>query len=121
MKNNVLKEKSYRFALRIVKLCRYLVDEQKEFVLSRKILDAGTSIGSHVEQAFQGGSTADFVYHLSVANQKAFDTDFWLRLLKDSEFITEKQAESMLEDCQELEKLLTSSIKTTKKNASNNE
>lgn len=121
MKNNFLQEKAYNFALRIVKLCRYLNDEQKEFVLSKKILDSGTLIGSHLEQAAQAESHADFLHHFSVAHKKAFDTNFWLRLLRDSNYITDKQAASLLEDCEELQKILTSSVKTTKKNAPNDE
>lgn len=115
MKENLLKDKSYNFALRIVKLCRYLADEQKEFVLSRKILDSGTSVGSDVEEAAQAASTADFLHHLAFANKKAFETNFWLRLLRDSQLITDKQAESILVDCIEMQKLLTSATKTTKR------
>lgn len=121
MKNNFLLDKAYSFALRIVKLCRYLVDEQKEFVLSKKILDSGTAIGSHLEQSAQAESHADFLHHFTVAHKKAFDTDFWLRLLRDGGFITDKQAQSLLDDCRELQKILTSSIKTTKRNAHGDE
>jgi four helix bundle protein len=115
MKENLLEDKSYNFALRIVKLCRYLADEQKEFVLSRKILDSGTAVGSHVEEAGQAESSENFLHHLATANKKAFETNFWLRLLRDSQIITDKQAESILADCVEMQKLLTSATKTTKR------
>lgn len=114
MKDSPLVEKSYQFALRIVKLCRYLNDEQKEFVLSRQILQSGTAIGSQIEEAAQGDSTPDFLHHLTVANKKAFDTNYWLRLLRDSGYVNDKQAISIINDCEELQKLLIKSIKTTK-------
>jgi four helix bundle protein len=115
MKENVLLEKSYQFALRIVKLCQYLRDEAKEFVLSPNILRDGANIGAFVEEAYQAESTADFVHLISIANKNAFRTDFWLRLLRDGNHITEKQAASMLDDCVELKKMLISTIKTSKK------
>lgn len=118
MRNDFLLEKAYKFALRIVKLCRYLTEEQKEFVLSKKILDAGTGIGSQLEQASQAESSADFLHHFTNANKKSFETNFWLRLLRDSSFITEKQALSLLEDCDELQRLLTTSVKTAKSKTS---
>jgi four helix bundle protein len=115
MRENVLLEKSYKFALRIVKLCRYLMEEKNEYVISREILRTGTSIGSYIEGATQGESTSDFIHNLSLANQNAFKTNFWLRLLRDSEYVTEKQAQSLLEDCEELQKLLITSLKTSRR------
>ena len=114
MSDSILQEKSYKFALRIVKLSQFLNDEKREFVLSKKILDSGTSVGVLIEEARQGDDRTDFSQKLSVANKEAFKTNFWLRLLRDSDFITEKQAESLLNDCEELQKMLISSLKTTK-------
>ena len=116
MKESVLKEKSYQFALRIIKLYKYLVSENKEYVLSKQILRAGTSIGANVEEANQAQSKADFIYKLSISQKEAFETDYWLRLMRDSEYLTEAQADSLLNDCRELQKLLTASIKTAKEN-----
>ncbi len=116
MKESVLRDKSYDFALRIVKVYKYIVAEKKEYVLSKQILRAGTSIGANVEEGNQAQSKSDFVHKLSIAKKEAFETDYWLRILRDSDYLTEKQAESLLTDCQELQKLLTSSIKTAKKN-----
>jgi four helix bundle protein len=115
MKENVLLEKSYQFALRIVKLCRYLNDEKREFVLSKQILVSGTSIGSQIEEAQQGENRADFLHQLSIANKHAFKTSYWLRLLRDSEYLNEKQFESLLADCEEIQKMLIAILKTTKK------
>lgn len=114
MANTILLEKSYKFALRIVKLSQYLNDEKREFVLSKKILDSGTAVGVLVEEAQQGTDRADFLQKYSIANKEAFKTNFWLRLLRDSEFINDKQFQSLIQDCEELQKILISAIKTTK-------
>ena len=114
MSDSILQEKSYKFALRIVKLSQYLNDEKHEFVLSKKILDSGTAIGVLVEEARQGENRADFSQKLSIANKEAFKTNFWLRLLRDGNFLSEKQAESLLADCEELQKMLIASVKTAK-------
>lgn len=115
MSENILQEKSYKFALRIVKLSQFLNDEKHEFVLSKKVLDSGTAIGVLIEEAKQGESRADFLQKYSVANKEAFKTNFWLRLLRDSNFLSEKQAQSLIADCEELQKMLISSLKTAKK------
>jgi len=114
MKDNALKTKSYKFALRMVKLFQYLLNEKKEFVLSKQILRSGTSVGANIEEAFQGESKNDFIHKLSIANKEAFETHYWLRLLRDSEILEKKIADSLLTDCDELQKLLVSSIKTAK-------
>jgi len=112
---DILQEKSYKFALRIVKLSEYLANEKKEFVLSRKILDSGTNIGLLIEEGKQGESRPDFIQKYSVANKEAFKSHFLLRLMRDSEFITDAQAESLLSDCGELQGLLISSLRTARK------
>ena len=114
MSESILQEKSYKFALRIVKLSQYLNDEKHEFILSKKILDSGTAVGVLVEEAKQGENRADFSQKLSVANKEAFKTNFWLRLLRDGGSLNDKQAQSLLDDCEELQKMLISSIKSTK-------
>ena len=114
MKESVLREKSYQFALRVIKLYKFIVAEKKEYVLSKQILRSGTSIGANVEEANHGQSKSDFIHKLSIAQKEAFETDYWLRLLRDSEYLTQLQADSLLNDCCELQKLLTASIKTAK-------
>lgn len=116
MSENVLKDKSYKFALRIVKLYKHLTEDKKGFVLSKQVLRSGTSIGANVIEGSRAESKMDFVHKLAVAHKESFETEYWINLLKDSEYITEKQAESVLNDCQELQKLLTTSIKTAKNN-----
>jgi len=114
MKESVLRDKSYQFALRVIKLYKYIAAEKKEYVLSKQILRSGTSIGANIEEANQAQSKVDFIHKLSIAQKEAFETDYWLRLLRDSEYLTEVQADSLLNDCREVQKLLTTSIKTAK-------
>jgi four helix bundle protein len=115
-KENVLKDKSYKFALRVVKLYKHLAEDKKEFVLSKQVLRSGTSIGANITEGNQAESKADFVHKLSIALKESFETEYWLCLLRDGEFITGKQAESLLIDCKEIQKILTTSIKTAKVN-----
>lgn len=114
--NNIIKEKSYLFALRTVKLYKYLIEKKKESVLSKQLLRCGTSIGANVEEALGGQSKKDFLSKLSIAYKESRETHYWLRLLKDSEIITNKEFDSMIFDCEELQKILTSILITTKQN-----
>jgi len=114
MSNNILKEKSYKFALRSIKLFQYLSKEKQEYIISKQIMRSGTSIGANIEEAYQGQSKADFIHKLSIANKETFETHYWLRLLRDSDLLETKIAESLLIDCDELQRLLVSSIKTSK-------
>ncbi len=100
----------------MVKLFQFLATEKKELVLSKQLLRSGTSIGANIEEANQAESKADFIHKLCIANKEAFETNYWLRLLRDSNILTEKQAESLINDCEEIQKLLTASIKTSKNN-----
>ncbi|MCC6826409.1 MAG: four helix bundle protein [Acidobacteria bacterium] len=113
-KSNVLREKSYAFALRIVKAYKHLASEAREYVLSKQLLRAGTSIGANVAEANQAQSRPDFISKLSIALKEAVETEYWLSLLEDSDYLTRQQARSLLADCRELIKILTSSIKTSK-------
>ena len=114
LRENILRDKSYHFALRVVKAYKHLLSEQKEYVLSKQLLRAGTSIGANVAEANQAQSRPDFVSKLSIALKEAVETEYWLSLLRDSEYLTSEQAKSLLIDCQELIRILTAAIKTTK-------
>jgi four helix bundle protein len=116
MAENILRDKSYSFALRIVKPSEYLNNEKREYVLSRKVLDSGTAIGVLIEEARQSSEHSDFVAKYSIANKEAFKTNWWLRLLRDSEFIKPDHAASIIADCEELQKMLISSLKTARRN-----
>jgi len=113
---NPLKTKSYDFALRVIGLYKYLVGEPREFVMSKQILPSGTSIGANITEGNRGQSRLDFIHKLSIALKDADETEYWLSLLRDSEFITDRQAASLLADCTELQKMLTASILTAKRN-----
>ncbi|MCK9426183.1 MAG: four helix bundle protein [Ignavibacteriaceae bacterium] len=111
---NVLKEKSYQFAIRIVKLYHFLKEEKKEFTLSKQILRSGTSIGANVEEATGAQSKKDFYMKLNIAYKEARETHYWLRLLHDTNYIDEKQFNSIIIDCDELLKISGTIIKTMK-------
>ncbi len=114
-KVSILNEKTYSFAIRIVRLSQYLQKEKNEYVLSKQILRSGTSIGALVRESEFGQSKADFVNKLSVALKEANETEFWILLLKDTDYIESRLAESLLSDCKEIIPLLISSIKTVKR------
>ena len=116
MKDNVVKDKSLEFAVRIVNLYKFLVNEQKEFVMSKQILRSGTSIGANIREAEQAQSRADFINKLNIALKEANETEYWLELLIRTEYITQEQYESINNDSTEINKLLISIIKTTKNN-----
>ena len=116
MKNNIIKDKSYSFALRIVKMCRYLTSEKQEYVLSKQVLRSGTSIGALVMEAEHAQSRADFVNKMNVALKEANETTYWLSLLKDSGYIDEQMFNSILPQSEELLKILISIVKTSKSN-----
>ena len=119
MKENVIQDKSYAFALRIVHLYRWLCEEKKEYVLSRQILRSGTSIGANIEEAIGGQSGKDFHSKLSIAYKESRETRYWLRLLHDAELIGDSAHRSILADCEELMKILSSITKTMKTKINN--
>ena len=109
----IITEKTYHFALRIVKAYRYLKEEQNEYVLSKQMLRSGTSIGANCKEAIYAQSTLDFINKLSIALKEASETEYWLDLLHDSQYIDDKSFESIHNENIEIIKLLTSIIKTT--------
>jgi len=113
-KKNVLREKSYAFALKIAKIHRELIERRKEFILSKQLLRAGTSIGAMVREPEYAQSKADFVNKLSIAMKEANETDYWLTLLRDSEYITQYQYDKISPLCTEIIKITTASINTVK-------
>lgn len=114
MKDSILKNKSKAFALRIIKMYNYLCDEKKEYVMSKQILRSGTSIGANIAEAFYAQSEADFIAKLYISRKEAGETLYWIDLLKESGYIGDDVATSISAECDELLKLLTSSIKTIK-------
>lgn len=114
MKENVVQEKSYAFAVRIVRLYQHLTTAKKEFVLSKQILRSGTSIGANVEEAIGGQSRADFIAKLSIAYKEARETAYWLRLLKDTDYLSPAEFDSIHADAEELCRLLAAIQKSSK-------
>ncbi len=118
MKENILKRKSFDFAVRIVNLFKFLKDDKKEFILSKQILRSGTSVGAMVRESEHAQSKADFIHKLSIAQKEINETIYWLELLNATDYLTIQQFESLNQDAVELIKLITSIIKTTKTNLS---
>ena len=116
MKENVLKKKSFDFALRVVKLYKYLQEEKKEYIMSKQLMRSGTSVGAMVREAEFAESKMDFVHKMAIAQKEINETLYWLELLNASEYLTIQQFESINTDAVEIIKLITSSIKTAKNN-----
>ena len=116
MKENAIKNKSFAFALRIVKAYQFLCEQKKEFVLCKQMLRSGTAIGALVREAEQAESPADFIHKLAIALKEANETEYWIELLMQSNYLDDASSNSLKADLLELLKLLTSIIKTTKQN-----
>ncbi|MEW6235606.1 MAG: four helix bundle protein [Candidatus Omnitrophota bacterium] len=112
MKENLIKEKSYQFALKINRLYQSMV-EKREFVLSKQLLRSGTSIGANVEEALAGQSRADFLSKMSIASKEARECNYWLRLIRDSNLVIENKIEPYLEESDTILRILTSIVKST--------
>jgi four helix bundle protein len=112
---NIIRDKSFAFSVRIVKLYRYLCEERKEFILSKQVLRSGTSIGANIEESIGGQSDKDFLSKLGISYKEARETIYWIRLLSATGYLDEKQAESLTADADELCKILASILITKKK------
>jgi four helix bundle protein len=117
MKENVIVDKSFAFAIRVVKAYKFLVEEKKEFVLSKQFLRSGTSIGANIEEAIGGQSKADFLSKLSIAYKEARETSYWIRLLKETNYFDDSQAKSLLNDLEEILKIIGKIQITSKTNS----
>lgn len=115
MKPSVLRDKSFAFALRVVRLSQELQQNQKEFVLSKQILRSGTAIGALVREGEFAQSKSDFISKLSIALKEANETEYWILLLQEAKLIKDELADSLQSDCKELIAMLVASVKTAKK------
>jgi four helix bundle protein len=113
---SIVGEKSYAFALRMVKAYKYLTKEQHEFILSKQMLRSGTAIGALIKEAEHAQSKADFISKMNIALKEANETEYWLMLLKDSDYLNDKTYTSIHNNCDELIRLLASIVKTSKNN-----
>ena len=116
MRENILIDKTISFAARIIKLNQYLVKDKKEHIISKQIVRSGTSIGANINEANYGQSKADFISKLHIALKETAETEYWIKLLRLSEFISEETETSLLTDCLDIKRILISSINTAKGN-----
>ncbi len=110
----IIHTKSFRFALRIVKLCSYLQNTKHEFIMAKQLLRCGTSVGANVAESEHAQSRADFCSKLNIALKEAAETDYWLRLLHESGYLSEVEFRSVYTDCKEIERILAATVKTVK-------
>ncbi len=118
MSQSIIKDKSYKFAIRIVNLYKYLTEVKREFILSKQVLRSGTSIGANVEESLGGQSDRDFIAKLSIAYKEARETKYWIRLLQDTGYLKQEFAKSILCDCEEICKIIGKIRSTMKTNCS---
>ncbi|MBI2416446.1 MAG: four helix bundle protein [Ignavibacteriales bacterium] len=115
MKKNLLKEKSFLFAVRCIRLNKHFRENLHEYVLSKQLMRSGTSIGANVREALNAESTADFIHKLSIAQKECDETQYWIELMKETNYLSEIEFASVYSDCTELLKIIRSIILTTKK------
>ncbi|MGM0587462.1 MAG: four helix bundle protein [Bacteroidota bacterium] len=115
-KENIIQQKSFDFALKIVDLYKVLVHQKKEFVMSKQLLRSGTSVGANVEEAIGAQSKADFIHKLSISYKEARETSFWIKLLNKSSYIDDQVYKELKQDCDEVLRILTSILNTLKGN-----
>ena len=118
MKENLTYDKALNYAVRIVNLYKYLIEEKKEYVMSKQLLRSGTSIGANISEAISAESALDFVHKLAIAQKEANETKYWLTLLERTGYLSSSQYQSMYSDCLEIIKILVSIILTTKQKTS---
>ena len=116
MKENIIKEKSFRFAIRIVKLYQYLCEDKKEYTLSKQLLRSGTSVGAMVREAEHAETKKDFLHKMAIAQKEINEAIYWLDLLKETNYLTSQYYESIHSDAIEIIKIITSILKSTKSN-----
>ncbi len=114
MKENIIQQKSYAFAIKIIELYKYLIETKKEFILSKQLLRSGTSIGANIEEALGGQSKKDFISKLSIAYKEARETKYWLSLLREAKYVTQEELSVILDNCEEILKILGKIQKTSK-------
>ncbi|SFS33023.1 four helix bundle protein [Sphingobacterium wenxiniae] len=120
MKENNIKDKSFAFAVRVVRLYQHVTEQKREYILSKQILRSGTSVGAMIREAEHGQSKADFIHKFAIAQKEINETIYWLELLKATDYINESQFNSLNIDAVELIKIITTIIKTTKRNLNTN-
>ena len=118
---NIVVQKSYLFAVRCVNLYKYLSKEKQDYIIGKQLLRSGTSVGANVKEATRGFTKADFTAKMSIALKEASESEYWIELLRDTDYITEQQADSMHTDCVELIKIIMTIVKTAQGKSQNQE
>ena len=116
MSRSILIQKTLKFSAKIIKLQQYLIKERKESIISKQIIRSATSIGANINEANYGSSRADFIAKMHIALKECAETEYWIRLLKESEYITDEIFNSLINDCLAIKKMLISTLNTIKKN-----
>jgi len=119
MRKNIVKDKSFGFAIRVVRLYQFLVNEKKEYVLSKQLLRSGTSVGAMVREAEHSESKKDFIHKMAIAQKEINESLYWLELMRETDYLSKKEFESLNKDAVEIIKLITSILKSTKTNINN--
>lgn len=119
MKENIIKDKSFSFAIRVVRLYQFLTADKKEYTLSKQLLRSGTSVGAMVRESEHAESKADFKHKMAIAQKEINESIYWLELLKETDYLSNEQFDSINKDAIEIIKLVTSIIKSTKQNINN--
>ena len=115
--DNIVQEKSYAFAVKIVKVCQFLMETKREYILSKQLLKSGTSIGANIEEAIGGQSRKDFYAKLSISYKESRESKYWIRLLFDTDYITEEVKNDLMNDVEELLRIIGSIQKTIRDNS----
>ena len=121
MKANAVEDKSFEFAVRIVKLYKYLTSEKQEYIMSKQLLRSGTSVGANVSEAQQAQSPMDFLSKMNIALKESYESDYWLRLLHHTDYLNKEEYDSIITDCRSISKLLVTIVKSTKNNNKNDD
>ena len=116
-RNSIVYDKSFKFAIRIVKLYKHLKETKKEYIMSKQLMRCGTSIGANVSEGIEAQSKKDFISKLSIALKEANESRYWINLMKATDYLDEKEEKSLIVDLEEIIKLLVSIIKTSKENS----
>ena len=115
MKNSIVADKSFNFSLRIINCYKFLCEEKRDFILSKQLLRCGTSIGANIAEALGAQSSKDFIAKLSISFKESIETEYWIRLLQASNYLDDKSSSSLLNDCIEIRKIISSILITSKK------
>ena len=116
MSKSILIQRSIKFSAQIIKIQKYLIKEKRETIISKQIIRSATSIGANINEANYGSSKADFVAKMHIALKECAETEYWIRLLKEAEYITDKMFYSLIDDCLAIKKMLIATLNTVKKN-----